>query len=110
MKDFESIALEIRRERIRQDDLWGEQNHSQRLEYLSPLWMSSWTTVDQVKAAVEVRFENGHQSWDDILFEEVAEAMEPGIKHRNRRAELIQVAAVAIAMIQSLDRVGMEGE
>ena len=78
-------ALEaIITEREKQDAKWGEQNHS-------PI------------------------EWVSILTEEVGEvakaALESHFKHKNKdhsyteyRKELIQVAAVAIAMIESLDR------
>ena len=69
------IYNEIYRERIRQDKKWGEQNH------------------DTFK-------------WLSILMEEVGEASKGAVEYNYReyRKELIQVAAVAIAMIECLDR------
>jgi len=78
------VVKEIIEEREKQDAKWGEQNHS-------PI------------------------EWVSILTEEVGEvakaALESHFKHKNKdhsyteyRKELVQVAAVAIAMLESLDR------
>jgi len=79
-----SIYNEIFEERKRQDDKWGEQNHHP-------------------------------YKWLSILMEEVGEAskavLECDFKGSSRdytlnsyRMELVQVAAVAVAMIECLDR------
>jgi NTP pyrophosphatase (non-canonical NTP hydrolase) len=80
-----NIANEISTERDRQDNLWGEQNHFLPLFYT-------------------------------ILLEEVGEVARGILKYtfdpienRNNhmtetRKELIEVAAVAIAMIENIDR------
>lgn len=76
-----SILQMIRAERIRQDTKWGVQNHP-------PL------------------------GWIAILVEEVGEAAKGVLEGSSfkYRDEMIQVAAVAIAAIESLDRgnVGMD--
>lgn len=70
------ILMEVLRERIKQEKKWGQQNHE-------PL------------------------KWNAILGEEFGEVskaiLEKDIK--NYREELIQVAAIAIAAIDSLDRI-----
>ena len=79
-----SMALVLNQviaERERQDSLWGEQNH-------------------------------GPYAWLSILMEEVGEAAQAANKtilegHKgfeHYREELVQVAAVTIAMIECLDR------
>lgn len=82
-----NVTDEVRDERRRQNAKWGPQNHS-------PL------------------------EWMGILTEEVGEAMREAIEHHWRdrhyakdperlsryREELIQVAAVAVAAVESLDR------
>ncbi len=79
---MKGILNEIVKERKRQDQKWGEQNHE----------------------PVE---------WMSVLIEEVGEAgkavLEDRLKHNtnglhNYREELIQIAAVTIAMIESYDR------
>lgn len=71
-----SILEEVAKERKRQDRLWGEQNHTPR-------------------------------EWIGILGEEFGEVCkeinEVGAE-TSYRIELIQVAAVAVAMIECLDR------
>ena len=70
-----SILKEVVQERERQEKKWGEQNHEPT-------------------------------KWFTILIEEVGEACEAELnkKKEEYRAELIQVAAVAVAMIDSFDR------
>lgn len=81
-----SIINEVKKERQKQDAKWGEQNHR-------PI------------------------EWVGILTEEVGEVAKEAVDFhfgdnptlrlkciKNYRAELIQVAAVAVAMIESLDR------
>lgn len=74
------VHLDVVEERNRQDTKWGEQNHH----------------------AIE---------WLSILGEEVGEAFKGaneahwgGKSYENYRAEMIQVAAVAIAAVECLDR------
>lgn len=75
------IFKEISQERKRQDAKWGIQNHSPMI-------------------------------WCPILTEEVGEVNKAALEHhfkdsndlKEYREELIQVAAVAVAMIESLDR------
>ena len=78
-----NILGEIANERVRQNDKWGEQNHK----------------------PVE---------WIAILTEEVGEAAKEAIENHfeypnnegltNYRKELVQVAAVAVQMIECFDR------
>lgn len=95
---------EVASERARQDDLWGEQNHpvldpantdADRDYYYSQA--TAWKFENQT------RKENGRLAWDGILLEEVFEALESD-DPAAQRAELIQVAAVALAAAESLDR------
>lgn len=67
--------MEIANERVNQDLKWGQQNHAP----------SFWIT---------------------ILAEEVGEAAHDSLEDywQGYRAEMIQVAAVAVAAIESLDR------
>lgn len=90
------IATEVLLEREQQDFKWGEQNWPQG----SPL--PSFVEAEY-KRLCEEAAKAGTLSWRDILLEEVYEfACETDVV--KRRAELIQVAAVAIAAIGSIDR------
>ena len=73
-----SVWDEIQKERERQDNKWGEQNHHPLI-------------------------------WNNILGEEYGEACKHTIEaiendYSKYRKELIEVAAVAIAAVESLDR------
>jgi NTP pyrophosphatase (non-canonical NTP hydrolase) len=80
---MEKILEEVQQERVKQDAKWGEQNHL-------PI------------------------EWCAILGEEVGEVNKEALENHfryndkrnyaNYRDELIQVAAVAVAMIECLDR------
>jgi NTP pyrophosphatase (non-canonical NTP hydrolase) len=71
----DKIVEAIKQERVCQDAKWGKQNHPPVV-------------------------------WLTILMEEVGEAAKAILSHDegNYRTELIQVAAVAVAAIESLDR------
>lgn len=77
---FDPVFHEVLKERHRQDEKWGEQNHEP----------TDWCTIlgEEVgevnKAVFEAKFQN--KPWEEY------------------RTELIQVAAVAISMVQSFDR------
>lgn len=82
---MENIFNEIRQERQRQDAKWGEQNHKP-VEWCAILGEE----VGEVnKAALEAHFREYYRGTNQLA---------------NYREELIQVAAVAIAMIESLER------
>lgn len=81
-----SVLDDVAAERLRQDSRWGEQNHDPN-DYFAIL---AEEFGEVAKEVVEWRF---------------------GIEKSNRahrlttiRAELVQVAAVAVAMIEAIDR------
>lgn len=92
------VLDEIAAERSRQDARWGEQNHP-----------DGTGTLEQRKVAESARircdeaFAAGGGSWSDVLTEEVAEAGAEA-DAAALRAELVQVAAVAVAWIEAIDR------
>ena len=68
------VLEEVMEERNRQDELWGEQNHDDGI-------------------------------WLAILVEEVGEvANDINERSKKLREELIQVAAVAVSWVESIDR------
>ncbi len=94
------IAGEIAAERRRQVARWGRQDHPS----VGPAGTEPFLPVVQRWRAVnDARMESGAHSWDAILLEEVFEALVESDPAR-RRAELIQVAAVAAAEIEAIDR------
>lgn len=124
------VLGEIDAERTHQDAKWGEQNHpdvdrvltahgieqklvgfaggctSQRMaeEYGVP-------TAYHARSACDGAARIGQCTWAHILVEEVAEAIEAGCESQQGRAsvdalraELVQVAAVAVSWIEAIDR------
>lgn len=97
-------------ELIRQREIWGEQNHPWHPTEVDDTNLVTWTgrgvlTADNAKALVGIFAEEGTLTYADILMEEVIEALEetdPG----KIVEELIQVAAVAIAAADSIQRNG----
>ncbi|WP_206326043.1 MULTISPECIES: hypothetical protein [unclassified Streptomyces] len=92
------VLAEIGYERTRQDAKFGEQNHP-----------DGTGNRDQQDAAESARrwcqdsFGAGYGTWSAVLAEEVAEANAERDPAR-LRAELVQVAAVAVAWIEAIDR------
>ena len=104
---MEKVLNDIRIERMRQELKWGEQNHkdgtgpqSYVLDY-SHMKAEELATAarDQTNRYAEV----GHVSYADIFLEEVFEAMAEE-DQTNLREELVQVAAVAVAWVEKIDR------
>ena len=93
---FESNALmDVRKERSRQDAKWGEQNHN-------PIeWMAILTEEvgEAAKEAVDFHFALG-----DIDIKLNAGVRLQADRLQRYRTEMIQVAAVAVSAVESLDR------
>lgn len=107
---------EIAAERAAQDARWGEQNHpdgtgTNWVDQIKPAY--GWSGPEAEHAAKLARFDcqraarRGEETWLRILREEVAEAFAE-TDPAKLRAELIQVAAVACAWVEAIDRQGGE--
>ena len=81
-----SVLDEVKVERERRERLWGEQNHDPQ-DYFAIL---SEEVGEVAKEVVEWRFNPAPKKREDRL--------------TFMRHELIQVAAVAVAMIEAIDR------
>lgn len=91
------VLSEIGHERHRQDRKWGEQNHPDGTSViLLPTANLSRTRADEAAKA-------GCLTWAHILTEEFYEAMAEEDQGK-LRTELIQVAAVATAWVEAIDR------
>ena len=87
------ILREVRRERERQDGTWGEQNHSPEV------WLMILS--EEIGEASREMLE----AWVDETYPGTKHTPETRLAHlKEYRRELVQVAAVAIAMIESVDR------
>lgn len=88
---------EVARERASQHRKWGQQDHPNGTG-------SAFAQVAQeARENCAAAFAQGDGTWRDILVEEVYEALaesDPALL----RAELVQVAAVAAAWIEAIDR------
>jgi hypothetical protein len=91
------IFAAIDRERKRQDEKWGEQNHE----------MLRCERADVIKESLKhFRLLNDHTQtydWYTIIQEEIAEAFLETDPEKQRE-ELVQVAAVAVKIIEYLNR------
>lgn len=112
-------------ERLRQLAEWGVQSHpsldsalAQRVQTLRDAGYPDRYAVgmvvrhhampraDDARDLCELRVRTGHVSWVDILVAEVAEAIEAAVLHGEGdelRAEVVQVAAVAVAWLEAID-------
>jgi hypothetical protein len=120
MTTTDKVLAEVAAERARQDAKWGEQNHplvDQTLvltkrdslrfaeEYEIP-------TATRARALCQIAARRGDVTWLHILIEEVSEFMEAAPSEvfdvAEARAEMLQVAAVAVAAIECIDRRAVE--
>lgn len=98
------VLSEVLNERRRQHAKWGQQD---LLDGTGPGMLEDISTgvtsaADAQRACME-RARDGDLTYSDILWEEFAEAMEESDPAR-LRAELLQVAAVAVQWVEAIDR------
>ena len=100
ISDIVNALADVADERNRQDARWGEQNHPDGTG-----GAVSEALADMAKADYERAAATGAMTWELVLWEEVAEALAETDPARLRE-ELIQVAAVAVAWAECIDRRG----
>lgn len=96
--DAAKVSVEVVAERIAQHKKWGVQNHPDGTGM--PAQKSA---AERAKMTCDYLARTGNLSWADILREEFHEALaesDPALL----REELIQVAAVAAAWVEAIDR------
>jgi len=92
---------EVAAERKRQDELWGEQNHPDGTGMeIIPL---AKFIRDTARTRCDAEHKAGRGTWEMILAEEFWEAVAEDDPAK-LRGELIQVAAVAVAWAEAIDR------
>ena len=95
----ENVLLEVLAERRRQDARWGQQNHPDGTGRECDKF-----SAREARDACDRAFREGWPgTWAHILREEVAEALAES-DPAALRAELVQVAAVAGAWVEAIDR------
>ena len=103
------IAMEAIRERRRQDDKWGRQDHP-FFSYFGGLQRTDNKLYETLEATYKWKnqvacSERGEVGWDTILLEEVFEALaKAGVDDVEYEKELVQVIAVAMHMIEANQR------
>lgn len=98
---IEDIAAEVVAERLNQIEQWGQQDHPSYFDQNGV--REARKASERYHAINDARVREGSLTWDGILLEEVYEALSE-VGETQRRAELIQVAAVALAEIEAIDR------
>lgn len=109
------VLNEVLQERRDQYAKHGEQDHPSFYQVFldapaatEPEWMTErygLPTAAHARNATEFARSRGNLNWAHILVEELAEAIEAGVSSEQQlRDELVQIAAVAVAWIESLDR------
>jgi hypothetical protein len=103
------VLQEISIERRKQDAKWGEQNHPIVSHLQAPGLGEQHARACAEDRAEYWKYENdrraahGMLSWDGVLLEETYEALAEEDEQKVR-AEMVQVAAVAVAIIECIDR------
>lgn len=99
------VAVEAIRERAAQDLKWGQSNHPGLPAGVKhPCAFFGIPTADAARLFCETAFRTGTGGNAHILLEEVSEAIEAAHDPVHLRAELVQVAAVALKWIEQIDR------
>lgn len=91
------VLADVTAERVAQDVMWGIVEHPDGTAE------AGTAAADRAKRELEEAKQSGEHTWRQILHEEVLEAFAEVDRDR-LRAELIQVAAVAVKWVQALDR------
>lgn len=99
MENLPKVLEEVAQERRNQEAKWGQQNHPDG----TGNYLRYTLHANNQRMIVETRAQNDSLAYSDILLEEVAEAVECTDADK-LRAELVQVAAVAVAWIECIDR------
>lgn len=95
------IFEEVELERLRQNAKWGPQTHPVRGGTYSDRVYKM--LADEAKIRCDQMAALGRVSWEDILYEEFCEVLAESDPARQRE-ELVQVAAVAVSIIEDIDR------
>jgi hypothetical protein len=105
------VLQEVALERVHQHQKWGEQNHPMGMGPGLLAWMvACGTGADAARELCEAQFKEGRGTYALILWEEMAEAFAEAGPEAQRK-ELLQVAAVAVAAVEAIDRAaGGEGK
>ncbi|USH45876.1 hypothetical protein SEA_VIEENROSE_41 [Streptomyces phage VieEnRose] len=101
----DAVLAEVKAERTRQDERWGEQNHpliggltpKARLVAEYAREENQWQEINKHRVRL------GAMGFDSIAAEELYEALSAR-DVAEARAEYVQLAAVAVAAVEAIDR------
>lgn len=101
----QKVLKEVEQERQRQREKWGEYNHPDFDESRPELRYRRYgtPTASEARDDCDAADKEGCLNFFNILLEETCEAMEAP-NAPSLRKELVQVAAVAVAWIEAIDR------
>lgn len=97
------VLEDVRAERYRQIAKWGDDSTKDHADGTGR--ESDAALAEHFKAMTDAADAAGVLTWRDILAEEVAEAFAE-TDNATLRAELVQVAAVAVKWVEAIDRRG----
>lgn len=103
----EQVLVEVKGERLRQEAKWGEQNHPDGTgpdRFWPAIFRQDMAACANIaKLQVDHDAKRGESTYAGILAEEFLEALAES-DPAALRAELVQVAAVAVAWAEAIDR------
>lgn len=94
------ILAQVLDERVRQNELWGRQDHPVADAYEME---DAAGSLPGIRDYCDLRTAEGRVTWSNIVEEELFEALAEQDADK-RRIELIQLAAVVVAAIEAEDR------
>lgn len=116
--ELEKLLNRVAEEMVSQENKWGEQNHPMQCQVLkhrdggcTPNRMCENYEIpseDRAKTICNYEANSGKLTWASILVEEVSEAISTD-NADDAILELIQVAAVALSTVLSINRKGIDG-
>ena len=101
-KETRDVLFEVYEERLRQIEKWGVQDHPVGSDPEGQLAGVTFTEYRDLLTSFNDEY--GNPFWGTILLEEVFEALCEPEGSSDLRKELLQVAAVAVAVVENLDR------
>lgn len=112
LESLSKVLIDVVAERARQDAKFPEQVGVDipDVDPADHIPGTNFPSEGTAKRSCDAAFTEGRPTWLHILFEEVAEIYAPAVKgdQEKLRAELVQVAAVAVKWIEALDARGGE--